>query len=40
MGSSLESFYFAKPILCMPLGVEQFVNAITIKKLLAQSLRD
>ncbi|CAF3782003.1 unnamed protein product [Rotaria sordida] len=30
MGSSLEGLYFQKPILCLPLHTDQFMNAITI----------
>ncbi|CAF3232465.1 unnamed protein product [Rotaria sp. Silwood2] len=30
MGSSLEGLYFQKPILCLPLHTDQFMNAMTI----------
>jgi hypothetical protein len=30
MGSTLESIYFSKPILCMPFNLDQFANAIIV----------
>ncbi|CAF1257169.1 unnamed protein product [Didymodactylos carnosus] len=32
MGSSLEALYFQNPVLCMPFGMDQFVNAIVIDR--------